>query len=189
MDELKSVGVGVALGLVLISFLAFYPGEPFDYTADDTCTSDRPPPAPKNEPESSSPAAEPIISTSLDPQKQRQIAEIEKAAQRVKVQKLQELLGLEKEKAQLLVQRAKQQALDAVETPAGNYTVGSSKSAWLDRAFLAIMFGLLVWVLWQDYSINLFSVAAHMLPREAEVVRQVIAVPRDLLAQVLALWG
>ncbi|EGZ18235.1 hypothetical protein PHYSODRAFT_300985 [Phytophthora sojae] len=191
MDELQSVGIGVALGLVLVSFLTLYPGGPFDYTADGTHTSDHSSstPASKNEQGSPSTAATPAISSG-QPQKQQQIAEIEKAAQRVKVQKLQELLGLEKDKAQELVRRAKQEAMDAVETPGrapSSYT-GSGKSAWLDRAFFFVMFGLLVWVLWQDYSINLFSVAAHMMPREANVVRQVLAAPRDLLTQFFTLW-
>ncbi|KAE8893852.1 hypothetical protein PF005_g19805 [Phytophthora fragariae] len=191
MDGLQSVVIGVAVGLVLVSILTLYPGEPFDYTADDGRTSDHPSStaAFTNEPGPTSTATKPADNTGQT-QKQQQLAEIEKAAQRVKVQKLQELLGLELEKARQLVQRAKKEALDAVETPGHpptSYT-GSSKSAWLDRAFFTVMFGLLVWVLWQDYSINLFSVAAHMLPREAEVVRQVLAAPQGLLARVFALW-
>ncbi|GMF30691.1 unnamed protein product [Phytophthora fragariaefolia] len=193
VQELQSVGVGIALGLVLVSCLTLFPGEPFEYTTDNAEACTRPDKsqafaAANDELREPNASSNPTDSTT-EPRKQDQIAEIEKAAQRVKVQKLQELLGLEREKAQQLVQRAKQEALDAVETSGQlrcNYT-GSNKSAWLDRAFFAIMFGLLVWVLWQDYSINLFSVAAHMFPREAEVVRQVFTAAWALLARVSAL--
>ncbi|KAG2784917.1 hypothetical protein PC129_g3192 [Phytophthora cactorum] len=186
MDELQSVGIGVALGLVVVSILALYPGEPFDYSTDRGDADKR---------DSLSPTRSSDDPTRMNPssesESQPQIADIERAAQRVKIQKLQELLGLEKEKAQQLVERAKAQAMDAAKTPgrlaSSSYTT-TSKSAWLDRSFFVIMFGLLVWVLWQDYSINVFSIAAHMLPREAEIIRQVAAAPRGLVSQLLELW-
>ncbi|KAL4106385.1 hypothetical protein PRIC1_004436 [Phytophthora ramorum] len=195
MDELQSVGLGLALGLVVVSFLALYPGEPFDYTTNcpDGCD---------NEHRSSSAAntisendqlisSETPLAAAIGENQEQQIAAIEQAAQRVKIQKLQELLGLEKEKAEQLVQRAKDEAVDAVaadgRSPSSSYSA-SSTSAWLDRGFFAVMFGLLAWVLWQDYGINLLSVAAHMFPREAEVVYQVVAAPRGFLAQVVAMW-
>ncbi|KAL3667586.1 hypothetical protein V7S43_007140 [Phytophthora oleae] len=179
MDELQSIGVGLALGLILVSFLNFYPGKPFDYITDSCGTSTT-----VIEPASSSTAV-----TAIDT-KQEQIAEIEQAAQRVKIHKLQEMLGLEKAKAQELVQRAKKQAMNAVEThsPSSSYTSGN-KCVWLDRVFLTTMFGLLAWVLWQDYSINLVSVVAHLLPRETEVVRQIVAASCGLLGQVEIMWG
>jgi len=156
MDALQSVGVGIALGLVLVSFLAYHPGEPFDYSTErgDECSTESTKAAtPSNS--SSSEQLEPSTS------QQQQIADIEQAAQRVKIQKLQELLGLEKEKAQQLVDRAKEEATNAAaHGQASSSSYSSSNSAYLDRAFFLVMFGLLVWVLWQDYSINLFSVAA-----------------------------
>lgn len=168
MDELQSIGVGLALGLLLVSFLSFYPGDPFDYTADSASSS----------------AVTPVDT------KLQQVAGIKQAAQHVKIQKLQELLGLEKAKVDELVQRAKERAMyaDKTDSVSSSYTSGS-KSVWLDRVFLAIVFGLLVWVLWQDYSINIVSVAAHLLPREAEVVQQVVAASCGLLSQVETLWG
>ncbi|GMF21083.1 unnamed protein product [Phytophthora lilii] len=194
MDELQSVGVGIALGLVLVSFFALYPGQPFDYTTDnvEVCRSNisSSPNAvnSSNDPNLSNTSSE--IHDDITNDQQQQIAHIERAAQRVRIQKLQELLGLEKEKAQRLVQRAKEEAIYAVganNESSSSYSA-SGNSAWLDRIFFAFMFILLWWVLWQDYSINLFSVAANLLPREAEVVRQVVAAPRVLLAQAAALW-
>ncbi|KAG7388228.1 hypothetical protein PHYPSEUDO_012886 [Phytophthora pseudosyringae] len=184
MDELQSVGVGVALGVVIVSALAFYPGEPFDYTTD--CITTTKATATKEGPPQSLPAAE--VSGN---QQQQQIADIEQAAQRVKIHKLQELLGMEKDKAQQLVDRAKAEAKHAITAngrSSSGCTAAGSNGAWLDRCFFIVMLGLLVWVLWQDYSINLFAVAAHMLPREAEVIRQVAAIPRGLVSQLLELW-
>lgn len=94
MDELQSIGVGLALGLLLVSFLSFYPGDPFDYTADSASSS----------------AVTPVDT------KLQQVAGIKQAAQHVKIQKLQELLGLEKAKVDELVQRAKERAMYADKT-------------------------------------------------------------------------
>lgn len=186
MDELQSVGVGVALGLIVVSVLTFYPGNPFDYTTDREITD-------KSD-ETSTISDDPTninASTTEKSGRRQQREDIEQAAQRVKIQKLQELLGLEKEKTLLLVERAKAQAISAAKTP-GRRTFNSystsCKSAWLDRSFFIIMLGLLVWVLWQDYSINFFSIAAYLLPREAQMVRQVAAAPQHLVSQFLELW-
>ncbi|KAG7398035.1 hypothetical protein PHYBOEH_011766 [Phytophthora boehmeriae] len=190
MEELQSVGIGVALGLVLVSFLTFYPGEPFEYSTSNSGGTNNHVSFSKDAPSRSATSPEELSTDSnqqLDDH-QKQIAAIEQAAQRVKIHKLQELLGLEKAKVQQLVDRAKEEAVEALAAGDRPSISSSSYSTWLDRAFFILMFGLLAWVLWADYNINILSVAAHLLPRESEVVRNVAAVPQILLADFIALW-
>ncbi|ETK95641.1 hypothetical protein L915_01436 [Phytophthora nicotianae] len=188
MDELQSVGLGVALGLLVVCVLTLYPGEPFDYSADSSSAGNR------NELSRTISSVDPPnikkSSKTEESEHYQQLVDIERAVQRVKIQKLQELLGLEQEKVQQLVERAKVEAITAAQTPGGlpSSSYPGSKSAWLDRGFFAIMLGLLVWVLWQDYSINVFSMSAYLLPREAEMIRQIAAAPRTLVSQFLGLW-
>ncbi|ETP53640.1 hypothetical protein F442_01457 [Phytophthora nicotianae P10297] len=186
MDELQSVGLGVALGLLVVCVLTLYPGEPFDYSADSSNASNR------NELSPTISSVDPSNKSSKAEESEhyQQLVDIERAVQRVKIQNLQELLGLEQEKVQQLVERAKVEAITAAQTPGGlpSSSYPGSKSAWLDRGFFAIMLGLLLWVLWQDYSINVFSMAAYLLPREAEMIRQIAAAPRTLVSQFLGLW-
>ncbi|RLN93752.1 hypothetical protein BBJ28_00011269 [Nothophytophthora sp. Chile5] len=199
MDEFQSVGVGIALGLVLVSILTRFPGEPFDY-ANSSSASDAEAPA------------VPVYSTALDDssaessaaisaarmghqqeEREHQIAEVVRMAQRVKVQKLQELIGLEKTKAQQLVDGAKQEAIEAITAggrSSGKYSgPGTNYGVWLDRMFFATMLALLVWALQRDYGIDVVSIATHLFPREAEATRQVATIPQYLLHQLAALWG
>ncbi|RLN55141.1 hypothetical protein BBJ28_00016393 [Nothophytophthora sp. Chile5] len=201
MDELQSVGVGITLGLVLISILTRFPGEPFDYTNSSTASGAEAPAAPASSSaldDSSAESSAAISAARMDHQqspeeRERQIAEVVRMAQRVKVHKLQELLGMEKAKAQELVDGAKQEAIEAITAggrSSGKYSgPGTSYGVWLDRMFFATMLALLMWVLQRDYDINVVSVATHLFPREAEATRQVVAIPQHLLRQLVALCG
>lgn len=153
MNNVESIVLGLVLGLIVVLALIKFPGEPFDFTKAEEAT----PATNKSE-----------IKTSAT-------AEIEQAAQQVRVERLQELLGLEKQKVQELIEQAKQRAIEgdfpsAQESPTG-------KLVWLDRSFLALALVLLAAVLWWDYGLNVLHLLAYVFPREADALNKVFAVP------------
>lgn len=200
MEELQSIGLGLVLGIVVVSLLSIFPGDPFDYDERDICVSSKTAAYSGSDTESvddtccdaavrAVPEAEEARSASCSPSspaaglRKQRIKEIEKAAQEMKIQKLQELLGLEKGKMLELLERAKADAIKGVDPQSSSASV-ASYSAYLDFCFYAVTLGLLAVVLKTEYSIDSLHLLSYFFPREAETAQKLIAVPFRYLQQL-----
>jgi hypothetical protein len=185
MESLQSVAVGVVLGLVVIAVLSKFPGEPFDFATGSK-------PTPSSLPNDASGALEPPAKTE-EVRVATAKAEIERAAQQVRVERLQMLLGLEKEKVHELIEQAKEEAIKQQLSPAASdrREVGTTgRLAWVDRSFLVLAMALLACVMWWDYGINMLQVLAYLFPREADTLGKVAAVPLHVVEQLQPyLWS
>lgn len=172
-ENVECIGIGLVLGLVVIAVLTKFPGEPFDFT-DDSIHLRSAHNSHAHEQQEETRKAESSAK-----------AEIDRAAQEVKVEQLQRLLGLEKQKVNEMIEQAKAEAIKGtVYTP----REPNGRLVWLDRSFLLLALGLLACVLWWDYSINLLSVFAYLFPREAETLGKVADVPFQVADNLQSMW-
>jgi hypothetical protein len=102
--------------------------------------------------------------------------EIEKAAARVRIDKLQAFLGVEEAEVKKLIDRAKKDALDGKSV---DRQEGKNILRIADFLFYAIMTSLLVYYLWKDYGINVLVYVDKIFPREMETLRQLGILPID----------
>ncbi|EQC34043.1 hypothetical protein SDRG_08257 [Saprolegnia diclina VS20] len=147
-----SLGVGVAIGLVLISFLTLYPGEPFEYTPDAL------------ERNAASSATSPDDDERCLPEKAADTDERKAAAARV--EKIQALLGLQDAEIQSALAAASR------ATPAHPTAGRTNYMAIADKCVYAVFFGLLLLVAEREYGINVAAVLSYVFPREAATVHQ-----------------
>ncbi|CEG47356.1 gtp-binding protein [Plasmopara halstedii] len=170
MDELQSVGFGIALGIIILSILTVYPGEPFDYSIDLKQSED-------------------FLSTSLSKrryasfrknEREDHFAVIDNATERVRSKKLKEPLDLENDKTQQLMESF-QQEISAAKTSESSPSCTSSKSAWLYRIFILFTIGFFVWI-FDDFSLNVFVILKHIFPKEAQAIHQVATASYNLWA-------
>ncbi|TMW58342.1 hypothetical protein Poli38472_011930 [Pythium oligandrum] len=158
MDAMTSLALGMGLGVVIITVLAVFPGEPFDF-------------------EKTLGPKEDALATStmkLDvEQAEQRVREVEIAAQQLKVDKLQQLLGLEKQDVDAMILQAKADALAGRQPPQSphNYAL------WMDSVFYTVVLVLMAVVLQTEYSLNLAELVALWFPREATTLRQVLTIP------------
>lgn len=185
MESLQSVAVGVVLGLVVIAVLSKFPGEPFDFATGSK-------PAPSSLLKDASAAVE-TPTKDMEVRVATAKAEIERAAQQVRVERLQALLGLEKDKVHELIEQAKEEAIKQQFAPDATKRreVGTTgRLAWIDRSFLVLAMALLACVMWWDYGINMLQVLAYLFPREADALGKVAAVPLHVVEQLRPfLWS
>ncbi|GLE00996.1 hypothetical protein PINS_up009809 [Pythium insidiosum] len=165
-DALQSVGLGIALGGVLLVLLSRFPGEPLDLDCDSQ----------GKQQESSDASDVPASMSQAELETRRR--EVELAASQLKVDKLQQLLGLEKHKIDAMVEQAKRDAIQGRVASAQSL----SYARWLDVAFFAVILALIAVVLRVEYSLDALDVVALAFPREADVLRRVLTLPRRLLA-------
>lgn len=185
MENLQSVALGVVLGLVVIAVLSNFPGEPFDFANDYDPRASAPPEDATRVQETQEKEAEVRVATAK--------AEVERAAQQVRVERLQALLGLEKQQVHELIEQAKEEAIKQELAPGStkHRDVGTSgRLAWVDRSFLVLAMALLACVMWWDYGINMLKVLAYLFPREADALGKVAAVPFHVVDQLQPyLWS
>jgi hypothetical protein len=163
MEDAWAVAVGCVVGLLIIGFLNAFPGEPFDYDKGEALPSS--------------------LCTARDENskcmafRNARIQEVDIAASQLKVQKLQELLGLEKDEVQKMIHQAKTDAINGRQPSAPvNY------ARWLDIVFYTTIAALMVIVLRTEYSVDVVQLLASMFPREAETVQKIAAtIPTQLV--------
>lgn len=93
--------------------------------------------------------------------------EVERAASLIKIAKLQELLGMEEREVKALVEKAKADTL-AGKAPERriNYM------QWADGLFYTFIVGLLVYFGCRDYGISLTQMLGEIFPAEIEVIQR-----------------
>lgn len=166
-DDLQSVGVGLCIGFLVILVLSAFPGEPLDYNDDVDQRQIK-----KNAASSESQVNE-IMRIA-------QVHEVELAAKQIKVDKLQQLLGLEKHKVNEMIKEAKADAFVGRESnTAMNY------AKLLDGAFYSLIFGLMVVVLQAEYNIDVLQIANNLFPREVATVHKIFEVSKRYIVS----WG
>uniref|UniRef100_K3WFE5 Uncharacterized protein n=1 Tax=Globisporangium ultimum (strain ATCC 200006 / CBS 805.95 / DAOM BR144) TaxID=431595 RepID=K3WFE5_GLOUD len=205
MDEAQSVGLGLVLGVVVIFILSIFPGEPFDYTKHDLGASNKTVICPESVGDdlldqldgdssrtdtlccvSALQASERIVDSSSSSSARERLKrrkEVEKAAQEVKIHKLQELLGIETSKMAELLERAKADAIKGTDLHASSSV--TNYSSYLDVCFYATALSLLALVLKVEYSINPLHVVAYLFPREAETAHKLLAAPFQYVSQLV----
>ncbi|RHY30944.1 hypothetical protein DYB32_003907 [Aphanomyces invadans] len=148
------------MGSLIILVLNYFPGEPFDYSikqeipveGDDEIQQEVPAP----------------IAASAQRSKRVEL-EVEKTARALRIDKLQELLGLEESKIQELVAQAKRDTLNGVSpTPPVNYM------ARADRVVYVTFLALMCYFAWRDYGLNVLDLFAYVFPTEAATLRQLL---------------
>ncbi|KAF1323614.1 hypothetical protein FI667_g10410, partial [Globisporangium splendens] len=204
MDEAQSVGLGLVFGVVVIFVLSIFLDEPFDSTEQDFSVSNKTAACPESISDpldqlggdeartgtsccvSALQAPERIVDSSSSTARERleRNREIEKAAQEMKIHKLQELLGLEMSKMVELLERVKVDATKGVDLHSSSSSSVMNYSSYLDVCFYAITLGLLALVLKTEYSINPFHIVTYLFPREAETTRKLLAVPFQYVSQL-----
>jgi Ca2+-dependent lipid-binding protein len=158
MEELESISIGLFLGILVIVILNFFPGEPFDYETRHT-----------EEAYDSQKTKEFVKNSTVQSEVER-LDQIEAVASQVRIQKLQELLGMEKNKIQEMIDQAKNDVIQGrVPRKSINY------SRWTDRMFYTIILSLIIVVAYRDYDFKLGGFLVYYFPREAEAVQQLIA--------------
>ncbi|KAJ0396487.1 hypothetical protein P43SY_004329 [Pythium insidiosum] len=154
-DAVQSVAVGLLLGGIILAVFSRFPGEPLDIARED----DEHKPVPVS-----------------DRELEERRREVELVASQLKVDKLQQLLGLEKDKIEAMVEQAKRDAIQGRMPPAQ----APSYARWLDTAFFLIIIALIYVVLRVEYRLDILQVVALAFPREAEVIRRILTLPRQL---------
>ncbi|KDO33060.1 hypothetical protein SPRG_01875 [Saprolegnia parasitica CBS 223.65] len=151
-----SLGVGVAIGLVLISLLTLYPGEPFEYTPDALQRDASPSvPTPDDDDKRCLPAP-PLQAADAD----------ERSAAAARVEKIQALLGLQEAEIQSALAAAQR------ATPPRPTATRTNYMAIADKCVYAVFLGLLLLVAEREYGINVAAVLSYVFPREAATVHQ-----------------
>ncbi|RQM28960.1 hypothetical protein B5M09_002313 [Aphanomyces astaci] len=149
LSSAASIALGVGLGGLVILVLSYFPGEPFDYSIKQ---------------EDDAPASvEDEAGDIMDE------IPVEKAASALRVDKLQELLGLEESKIRDLVAQAKRDTLNGISpTPRVNYM------ARADRVVYFSFFMLMCYFAWRDYGLNVLDLVAYLFPTETATLRQIL---------------
>ena len=155
----------LVLGFVIIVAMQYFPGQPFDYEADLV----------RLQGQLGSGATRPVD----EPQNlQEQKEEIDKVVSQLKIDQLQQALGLEAEKIQAIIAQAKEDALEG-KTPDRpvNYV------RYFDGLFYFVTLSLLVYVGCRDYDIDLLQLLQNSFPREAETLRQLKSMAESTFEQ------
>lgn len=155
-ENSQLIFMGFIMGIIVVSTLNFFPGEPFDYEKDLVLL--------QQQTESKGQQCSVMQQEDLNELKG---LEVEKAASRIKIAKLQELLGLEEQEVKALVEKAKADTL-AGKTPEKriNYM------QWADGLFYTAIVGLLVYFGCRDYGISITQMLGKIFPAEVEVIQR-----------------
>lgn len=151
-DMLSFLLLGIGLGFLAIVVLSYFPGEPFDYEVNLSYN--------KHCPESRNEMDHAI-------KKKEQLKELDSFVGELKLEKLQELLGLEKQELDRLVKEAKQDAANGTIRP-----MRATNMQIADRVFYVTIIVCLAYALFTEYGINCIDYLAYMFPREANTIKK-----------------
>ncbi|ETV87303.1 hypothetical protein H257_00929, partial [Aphanomyces astaci] len=167
LSSAASIALGVGLGGLVILVLSYFPGEPFDYSIKQE--DDAPASVEDEAGDIMDEIPVPPTSSKTLHRRHQDAIEVEKAASALRVDKLQELLGLEESKIRDLVAQAKRDTLNGISpTPRVNYM------ARADRVVYFSFFMLMCYFAWRDYGLNVLDLVAYLFPTETATLRQIL---------------
>jgi hypothetical protein len=161
-ESIASIVIGALLGIAVVIFLQYFPGEPFEYVPNKSpgLVAEEPMPV-------ESLITSPGENATLKQCREKSEIEAEKEARLLRVEKLQKMLGLEEDKIKEMIAQAKQDTLDGkTVTEPTNYM------AIIDKLVYLTFFAMLCYFANRDYGLNIFEVLEFAFPKETDTLRQ-----------------